>query len=59
MNQDAWIYEDSIEKLMEVYNTHPNKDEIGILSPMHIDGSEKNWISFWINTYHITVTRQD
>ncbi len=41
MNQDAWLYEDSLEKLLEVYNTHPNKDEIGILSPMHIDGSEK------------------
>lgn len=42
MNQDAWIYEDSIEKLLEVYNSYPNKKEIGILSPMHIDGTEKN-----------------
>lgn len=41
MNQDAWIYEDSIEKLLNVFNNHPNKDEIGILSPMHLDGSEK------------------
>lgn len=41
MNQDAWIYEDSIEKLLDVYNSYPGKEEIGILSPMHIDGTEK------------------
>lgn len=41
MNQDAWIYEDSIQKLLDVYNTYPHKDELGILSPMHLDGSEK------------------
>lgn len=41
MNQDAWIYEDSLEKLLEVYHSYPDKKEIGILSPMHIDGTEK------------------
>ncbi|MCX8522328.1 glycosyltransferase family 2 protein [Chryseobacterium formosus] len=41
MNQDAWIYPDSIEKLLKVYHEFPNKDEIGIMSPMQIDGSEK------------------
>lgn len=41
MNQDAWLYEESIEKLLEVYNSHSNKKEIGIISPMHIDGTEK------------------
>lgn len=41
MNQDAWIYEDSVEKLLEVYNSYPDKQEIGILSPMHLDGTEK------------------
>lgn len=41
MNQDAWIFEDSIQKLLDVYNTYTNKEEIGILSPMHLDGSEK------------------
>lgn len=41
MNQDAWIYSDSIEKLLQVYNNYDNKSEIGILSPMHLDGSEK------------------
>ena len=41
MNQDAWIYEDSIQKLLDVYITHPQKSEVGILSPMHLDGSEK------------------
>ncbi|QOR73373.1 glycosyltransferase family 2 protein [Cruoricaptor ignavus] len=40
MNQDAWIFEDSFEKLLEVYENHPHKEEIGILSPMHLDGSE-------------------
>lgn len=41
MNQDAWLYPDSIEKLLAIYNNYPNKDEIGIISPMHIDGTEK------------------
>ncbi|MDQ1159702.1 N-acetylglucosaminyl-diphospho-decaprenol L-rhamnosyltransferase [Chryseobacterium sp. SORGH_AS 447] len=41
MNQDAWIYEDSVEKLLDVYQSHPNQKEIGILSPMHIDGTEE------------------
>ena len=41
MNQDAWIYENSIQKLLDVYETHQKKSEIGILSPMHLDGSEK------------------
>lgn len=42
MNQDAWLYCDSIEKLLDVYQNHPNPEEIGILSPMHLDGSEEN-----------------
>lgn len=41
MNQDAWLYEDSLAKLLEVYNDYSDKNEIGIISPMHIDGSEK------------------
>lgn len=41
MNQDAWLYEDSIKKLLEVFENHPKQEEIGILSPMHIDGSGK------------------
>ncbi|AZA53044.1 glycosyltransferase family 2 protein [Chryseobacterium sp. G0201] len=41
MNQDAWLYSDSLEKLLEVYNNYTNKEEIGIISPMHIDGTEK------------------
>ena len=41
MNQDAWIFEDSIQKMLDVYQEYPNKEEIGILSPMHLDGSEK------------------
>lgn len=42
MNQDAWLFENSLEKLLEVYENYPNKEEIGILSPMHLDGSESN-----------------
>lgn len=41
MNQDAWIFEDSIQNLLEVYENYPKKEEIGILSPMHLDGTEK------------------
>ena len=41
MNQDAWIFEDSIQNLLDVYENYPKKEEIGILSPMHLDGTEK------------------
>lgn len=41
MNQDAWIYPDSFQKLLDVYNSYPDNSQIGILSPMHLDGSEK------------------
>lgn len=41
MNQDAWIYPDSLEKLVNIYQKHANQKEIGILSPMHLDGSEQ------------------
>jgi len=41
MNQDAWLYEDSIKKLLDAYEEYCQKEEIGILSPMHLDGSEK------------------
>ncbi|MGX5685016.1 glycosyltransferase family 2 protein [Chryseobacterium cucumeris] len=42
MNQDAWLYPDSMAKMLEVYQNHPYQNEIGIISPMHIDGSEKH-----------------
>lgn len=41
MNQDAWIYPDSFQQILDVYNSHPDKSQIGILSPMHLDGSER------------------
>ncbi|SDQ35486.1 Glycosyltransferase, GT2 family [Chryseobacterium soldanellicola] len=41
MNQDAWIYPDSLEKLLNGYNAHPHKNEVGIISPVHVDGTEK------------------
>ncbi|KUJ51517.1 glycosyltransferase family 2 protein [Chryseobacterium sp. JAH] len=42
MNQDAWLFPDSIKKLLEIYGKYENRDEIGIISPMHLDGSEKH-----------------
>ena len=42
MNQDAWLFENSLQKLIDVYENHPQKKEIGIISPMHLDGTEKN-----------------
>ncbi|ASK31544.1 glycosyl transferase family 2 [Chryseobacterium sp. T16E-39] len=50
MNQDAWIYPDSLEKLLGVYNNHPNHEEIGIISPMHVDGSEK-YLDIFLDKY--------
>ena len=41
MNQDAWIYEDSLKYLLNVFENYPQKEKIGILSPMHLDGTEK------------------
>lgn len=41
MNQDAWIFEDSVRQLIEVYQNDPEQHTIGIMSPMHLDGSEK------------------
>lgn len=43
MNQDAWIFPDSIQQLLNVYNAYPDNNKIGILSPMHLDGSEKKF----------------
>ena len=42
MNQDAWIFEDTVQNLLAVFNNYELQNEIGILSPMHLDGSEKN-----------------
>lgn len=41
MNQDAWIFPDSFQKMLDVYGTFPDQSKIGILSPMHLDGTEK------------------
>ncbi|WP_228383978.1 glycosyltransferase family 2 protein [Chryseobacterium sp. JM1] len=43
MNQDAWIFPDSFQHMLDVYNNAPDKSKIGILSPMHLDGSEKKF----------------
>ncbi|AZA47489.1 glycosyltransferase family 2 protein [Chryseobacterium carnipullorum] len=50
MNQDAWLYEDSLEKMLEVYQIYPDKEEIGIMSPIHIDGSEK-YLDIFLDQY--------
>lgn len=50
MNQDAWIYPDSFEKLLKVYEQHPNPKEIGILSPMHLDGIEQ-FLDIFLDKY--------
>ncbi|CAD7804002.1 N-acetylglucosaminyl-diphospho-decaprenol L-rhamnosyltransferase [Chryseobacterium aquaeductus] len=50
MNQDAWLYTDSIVKLLDVYKNHPSKNEIGIISPMHLDGSEK-YLDIFLDKY--------
>lgn len=50
MNQDAWLYENSMANLLEIYNLYPNKDEIGIISPIHIDGTEK-YLDIFVDQY--------
>ncbi len=49
MNQDAWLFEDSIQQLLNVYDHYPTKEEIGIISPMHLDGSGKKLDIFFEN----------
>lgn len=50
MNQDAWLYTDTLEKMLEVYNSHPNKDEIGVMSPIHVDGTE-TYLDIFVDQY--------
>lgn len=50
MNQDAWLYEDSMEKMLEAYTNYTNQQEIGIISPIHIDGSEK-YLDIFLDQY--------
>lgn len=38
LNQDAWIFPDTLHTLAELSEKHP---EFGILSPVHLDGSGK------------------
>ena len=53
MNQDAWIFEDTFSELLNVYNSYENKEEIGILSPIHLDGTEKK-LDIFIDKYIAT-----
>lgn len=50
MNQDAWLYEDSMAKMLEAYSNHPNQKEIGIISPIHIDGTEQ-YLDIFLDQY--------
>jgi len=40
LNQDAWVKEDTIQQLLEAASSNP---EYGILSPFHLDKSEKQF----------------
>ncbi|KQT15511.1 glycosyl transferase family 2 [Chryseobacterium sp. Leaf404] len=50
MNQDAWLHENSIQCLLDVYESYDDKKEIGILSPMQTDGSEK-YLDIFLDKY--------
>jgi N-acetylglucosaminyl-diphospho-decaprenol L-rhamnosyltransferase len=50
MNQDAWLYQDTMEKMLEIYRNHTNKESIGIISPIHIDGTEK-YMDIFLDQY--------
>lgn len=50
MNQDAWLYENSMANLLEIYNQYPHKNEIGIISPIHVDGTEK-YLDIFVDQY--------
>lgn len=50
MNQDAWLYLDTMEKMLDVYHHHPDQSSIGIISPIHIDGTEK-YLDIFLDQY--------
>ncbi len=50
MNQDAWLFPDTVKQLLEVYENYEPKSEIGILSPIHVDGTEKK-LDIFIDKY--------
>lgn len=47
LNQDAWVQQDTVEKLVAIYDSHP---EYGILSPIHLNaektGIEKSLLNY-------------
>ena len=53
LNQDAWVKENTIEKLIEVFKELP---EAGIVSPIHLNGSKTsldfNFVSYYITQYN-------
>lgn len=50
MNQDAWLFTDTVSKLLHFCKTHPQMHEIGIVSPIHLDGTE-NKIEIFVERY--------
>jgi GT2 family glycosyltransferase len=44
LNQDAWVKEDTFEKLISIQKQHP---EYGILSPMQLDADERKMNKFF------------
>lgn len=55
LNQDAWVEQDTIEKLIDTSVNNPN---IGILSPVHLNGTGDK-LDFGFSTYTGFKTKQD
>ncbi len=50
LNQDAELFPDTIDKLIEFYETFENKEEIGILAPLEInnEGNPQKLVFHWL-----------
>ncbi|HPZ25547.1 MAG TPA: hypothetical protein PKV58_06450, partial [Kaistella sp.] len=51
-------FEDTVQKLINFYENYHNKVEIGILSPIHLDGSEKK-LEIFVEKYLSTNAVKD
>jgi len=57
LNQDAWIENDTIERLIDEYESSPNKKKIGILSPVPYNGSGKKYDYIFDKFYKDTIIK--
>ena len=55
LNQDAWVDQDTIEKLIDASVNNPN---FGIISPVHLNGTGEN-LDFGFSTYTGLKTKQE